>query len=121
LWQLAVVSVDSWGTLATLGIRMRVSLSILVVGILGLLVGCAAPAPLPPGPLSAAMSDAQILQGLRLDPRIMKGKVEHFMDSSRALYTDGVNEVLIVRSIGEVDVTRMRPVESQQNWHLQVL
>ena len=51
----------------------------------------------------------------------MKGKVEHLMDSSRSLYTDGVNEILIVRSNNEVDVTRVRPIDSQQYWHLPTL
>jgi hypothetical protein len=100
---------------------MRFSFPIMAIGVLGLLVGCAAPDTVPPGSLSAAMSDAQILRDLQLDPGTMKGKVEHFMDSSRALYTDGVNEVLIVRSVSEVDVTRVRPIALQQYWHLPIL
>jgi hypothetical protein len=103
------------------GIRVRISCPILAIGIFGLLVGCAAPDTLAPSVLSAAMSDAQILRSLQLDPRTMKGKVEYFMDSSRALYTDGVNEILIVRSANEVDVSRVRPIESQQYWHLPIL
>jgi len=97
---------------------MRISNSIVAAGILGLLAGCAAPENVQPSSLSGAMSDAQILRSLQLDPRTMKGQVEKLRDGSRAMYTDGVNEILIVRSIGEVDVTRMRPIGSQQYWHL---
>jgi hypothetical protein len=97
---------------------MHVSRSICAFLVTVYLTGCGTSVATQPTSLSAAMSDIQILRYLKLDPNMMKGKTEYSMDSSRAAYSDGVNEVLIVRSISEVDVSRLKPVELTQYWHL---
>jgi hypothetical protein len=88
------------------------------IALLGLFAGCAGSVAVLPASLNGEMSDTQILRYLKLDPGAMERRTEYFMDSSQSTYKDRLNEILIVRSPGEVTVSRLKPADQIQHWNL---
>jgi acetyl esterase/lipase len=70
-------------------------------------------------PLTASMSDEQLLRALSLEPTALRAEKTQGKDGTTTIYSDAANEILITRSlVSGVVVLRTKPVDQAQTWKL---